>query len=336
MEVLGHEEVKVDGKVHLLYTVQVTGETPRLNGWEFVARIEHAEAGNIIRAFSEVPERFRDVEPWCEHCQKIRQRKDTFVIEKDGEYKQVGRSCLRDFLGHKDPQTVASFAEWLKQAQDMAEKFYDDFDLNASPDGFDTIRYLATVNSVIRANGWMSKSKAYGIEAPTSEIAISLLLDRKADYTEKDVELAKQVVEWANTVLSEKERLNDYEHNLVVVLSQEWVSFQNTGFAASAIVAYQRWVEEQTSLEAQNYIGTVGKREEFELTVISVRYLDSEWGVSKLHKMVDKDGNIVVWFSSSKELEEGKTYKGKATVKKHSEYRGEKQTQINRFSAKEV
>jgi len=57
---------------------------------------------------------------------------------------------------------------------------------------------------------------------------------------------------------------------------------------------------------------------------------------SVLENFIDKDGNRFVWFNKSgKKLEKGKTYTGKATIKKHQEYKGIKQTVIARFAFEE-
>jgi hypothetical protein len=48
--------------------------------------------------------------------------------------------------------------------------------------------------------------------------------------------------------------------------------------------------------------------------------------------MVDEAGHSFTWFCSGKPLEEGKVYEVKATVKKHDEYKGVKQTIVNRVT----
>ena len=72
-----------------------------VNGWKFIASVEHTEKGNIIRAACniEVPERYYTSSPICEHCKSKRFRKDTYIVmnEETGEFKQVGKSCLMDF-----------------------------------------------------------------------------------------------------------------------------------------------------------------------------------------------------------------------------------------------
>lgn len=59
--------------------------------------------------------------------------------------------------------------------------------------------------------------------------------------------------------------------------------------------------------------------------------LETEWGASFLYRFEDEKGNSLVWFASSKQdMEPDKTYKIKATVKRHNEFRGRNQTQLTR------
>jgi hypothetical protein len=79
------------------------------------------------------------------------------------------------------------------------------------------------------------------------------------------------------------------------------------------------------------YVGKVGERiKGLEVVVTFVKQFESEWGVSTLHKFKDAEGNSFTWFSSSKVLELGQKYRMNAGVKKHEEYKEEKQTVLTR------
>ena len=78
------------------------------------------------------------------------------------------------------------------------------------------------------------------------------------------------------------------------------------------------------------YVGEIGDREIFELTIQKAIGLDGMYGHSTMHIMEDTVGNVFVWNTASKTLEVGKTYKMKGTVKDHREYRGVKQTVLTR------
>lgn len=77
------------------------------------------------------------------------------------------------------------------------------------------------------------------------------------------------------------------------------------------------------------YQGEIGGK----LTVIATctvsREVSGPYGTSTLHNFVDADGNIYVWFTQAKHLEEGVTYTFSCKVKDHKEFRNQKQTIIN-------
>ena len=76
-----------------------------------------------------------------------------------------------------------------------------------------------------------------------------------------------------------------------------------------------------------NWIGTVGERRMFVLSVRHVITMEGVYGTSYLHIMEDADGNVVIYKGT-------KRYDGiisvKATVKEHGERDGVKQTKIAR------
>lgn len=60
------------------------------------------------------------------------------------------------------------------------------------------------------------------------------------------------------------------------------------------------------------------------------------YGPTNLYRMVDANGNVYTWFTSTSPLSEGSTYKLKGQVKKHDTYKREKQTVLTRCKALEV
>ena len=59
-------------------------------------------------------------------------------------------------------------------------------------------------------------------------------------------------------------------------------------------------------------------------------------GTYYVHTLEDMDGNVYTWMTSARALEKGTLVRMDATVKKHEEYKGIKQTYLTRPSIKEV
>ena len=88
------------------FDVTITGEPPRYRGWRFVAAVDAVDGGTVLRyppgsTATVANDQVRAGE--CDHCQTTRARRSTVLVAHDdtGQLLQVGRSCLKDFLGHR-------------------------------------------------------------------------------------------------------------------------------------------------------------------------------------------------------------------------------------------
>ena len=361
LEVMDYEDVPIKdedglptGRVRRYYSVRVCGTTPKFDGWVFLGTIEHAgEAGNIVRGVpgaGELPREYRDAKPTCDHCQLSRMRAETFVLRHDdGAMKRVGRQCLRDFLGHADPQALAAFAQILIDAAGAGEAGEDDRD--GEPGGhysdlFDLEKVLRFTSAAIRVDGWMSRAKAEDfMREPTSGTVLRLITDPKFEHrelyalTDQDKRDATATLDWVKA-LPERADLNDYLYNLSVLGKQLTINQRAMGLACSMIATYLREQERDLYLakerKTSNHVGTIGKRQDFALELLKAIEIDndSRFGPSTLYKFTDVDGNRFTWFASGAyplgDVMAGAEVKIKATVKKHDEYQGVKQTTLTR------
>jgi hypothetical protein len=369
VEVL-EEEIRADedglvGKRFL--NIRLIGTTPKIEGWEFLATLEHMPGGNIIRKMptveGDVPEEYRTVEPWCYHCQTMRPRNDTFLVRhEDGRIVQVGRTCLRDFLGHKDPHAVAN---WLSQLEEAFERIHDEVSRESYGRGcgeplLSLDEVLSHAACMIRNHGWTSSAQVQsdpdGSKVATgtlTRINIDNMRTRQRSWNgdplwdtpnEDDTAVAQLTIKYIRDVLSQKTELNDYEHNLKVAFSSDWVKSRSIGIVASAIAAMKRHQDrlrerKEGASQAEikdEFIGVVGGRLTARVNVQKIIPISSDFGVSHLHVMCDPDGRLIKWFSTSSVLEEGKTYDITAKIKKHTEFKGSKETVVNYVKAQEI
>ncbi len=347
---VGEEWEGEGAQVTRVYILEITGESPRIHGWQFIAKLDHEHAGgpgiNILRVLpgEMIDEKYRTAEPICDHCGLIRDRKMTYVLRhEDGREVQVGSSCLRDFLGHENPEQLAA---WFETALSVTDRFreFEERGVRASPYIWKRT-YLACVRAAIRHYGWRSRSKAQEEGGTsTADVAWAILVNHQRllddkQPTEEDYTEADKAIQWVEEELSNQPDLGDYEWNLVAALKSDGeLHISNTGIAASVFVAYQRAHPVPTPQQAASvFVGTVG--EKLCLTGVLctlVRPIDSRYGVTYLHRFVTAEGNSLTWFASSTELKEGKHYNLKGTVKAHEVYRGEKQTLLTRCKVEEL
>ena len=353
------------------FSVNVEGSTPVLPGWEFIAILEPmvTDDGSVLNLIQKLPgkdcpSQYRDNVGNCDHCNTLRRRKQTFVLQNvDGSYKCVGRQCIKDFLGyHGDPQQLASWAEMLAQLETLCSEASDEDWMGGGSrqaDCWDLKRFLTLTACRIRMFGWLSKGKAYetGKGTPTANSVLELLTPpgRYATENEKiewkqfcakhveiedDAKQAEAAIEWAKELDSVEIEASDYLANINLVARVGTASRKTSGLAASIIVAHAKAIEKEIKKqEAANrpeshHVGTVGERIKL-ITLKCEKIIRSEsaWGLTGIHKLTDEAGNDLVWFASGSDwFKEGETLSVSASVKKHDEYQGRKQTIITRVT----
>lgn len=344
--------------------IQINSPTVVINGYRFVATIEHTEEGNILRNISgtDIPIKFRTCNAYCEHCKTLRRRNDTFVVrnENTGSYIQVGRNCLKDFLGHS-AETFASQAELYYEADELGQASES---YGGGGGGFESLVYLESylgfVAEVISRDGWKSRSSAkeYGGQA-TADVAAKIMKPSKEDIrnnarpfthpSDASIQMSKDAIAWCENLSDEEVEKSEYLHNIRLIARRGVVGYRQYGYAASIVSGYQRYMGELKQKERQKkmaeesgYVGTVGEKGTFTLLVTHVNTLpDYGYGESCLNLMSDKEGNQFVW-KTGNALEVGKEYVLRGTVKEHKEYVskktgiGVKQTVLTRCKEVEV
>ena len=139
--------------------LEISADTAKANGWEFVATLVHTDDGNIIRSVPgfAVPVEFRDKATWCDHCQTSRLRRDTYIVRHaDGRVMQVGSNCLQEFIGQPAGR-LARGTDLLLNVYDMCESATKTNWLGGH-NGLNTFRidldtFLANVAAVVLKDG---------------------------------------------------------------------------------------------------------------------------------------------------------------------------------------
>jgi len=314
--------------------VFVACPAPKLADWEFVARIDHAhDVGNIVRStgLRALPDVYRDSGPVCDHCGHKRMRRDTFIVYHEIQgFKQVGSSCLKDFLGHGDADRIAKLAELLSNIHSFARGSYDDYDNDGQ--GLTNRKvlvlenYLSHVAQLVLERGFVSKKVAYEQNRLSTAEAAMFIGGSAAPAAQ---ELARKALEWAeNLDETEEQPLNDYLHNVWVVANSPVIEVRSTGIAASIVGVYYR--NNRPAPTVSQHVGTVDQKLEIDVKVIDTRRLQTGNTLVTMH---DRQGNVLKWFATGKYPSNG--YQGRitATVKKHDEFKGQKQTLVNRCKA---
>ena len=353
------DEAKVIG--HERATVIIVGEPPMLAGWRFAAVVDHLSNGTITRypfGGTEIDlTPYRGAEATCDHCATARNRHETFIVIKDNgpsDYiaKRVGRSCLKDFLGHSDPSKVIGHLNLYGKAFALLEGFEEA--------GFDTgVTYLSLpvflgyVACQMRLHGWLSRGKAYeqgntgASTADCAQFAYWSNLNPPVLAPETaDTERGQKALDWARALTDEQIGDSDYLYNLRAVCTDDYVRPKRGGLAASVIVAAERAFEKAAEKAAEAtksnlHIGVEKERLTLELTLVNTREINGYYGLSTLHRFEDAAGNLFVWFATNpyfikgdtnRQMEIGETLTLTGTVKGHDDFKGRNQTKLTRVS----
>lgn len=344
--------------------IELAGQAPKLEGFEFVARVERTpdekNPGQFLTLFHTVPgvdvkidERFRAMDPsTCEHCCMRRVRRDTFVVLETatGKQSQVGRQCLADFTGINSPEKFAAKAAYLSLYTDLENDGERMFGSHFEQT-LDVEHALRLTSAYIETKGWVPRSAAPEGGSTAGLVAEHFYLQTKEKRQQsmsamgslaeepRHVERAAQVTLWLRGDLKARAR-SDYELNLVSIGSQDHVHLRHVGLLCSAVSAWQRatdcevkYRKRQSDLQASRHVGEVGKRlRDVEVVVFATKILEAnEWGPRTMVKFLDKAGNLLTWFASGdREYQCGAAAKITGTVKRHSEYNGVRETQLSR------
>lgn len=341
IQAVNNEDVSTPG-----HEVKVEGFY-KIDDWEFVATIDHTPAGNIIRCInssleSKIPEKYKTCGPECEHCHRIRNRKDTYLIynSKTDEFKQVGKSCLREYTKGLDAELCADIASFFAVCED-ADYYEDDFVFTGQG------RYVSARQFKKHAYG-VVKEFGYQKEGVTVDKILASMIGR-LDHEVKlatDEEL-QAITEYADSITDEY----GYMRNAKLTWAKEYLEYRDFALIASFINTYfkhlNQLTQQKVNSETTSWVGEVGQKITVEIDSYRMLFSSSTqvayntYSYSFTYEIIDKEGHIFIWKASHRidmlrdedgdyTMEHIKPTKIKGTIKEHTEFRGKKQTVLTR------
>lgn len=334
------EIVTSDGIQYQYKVIEVECEPVKFAGWEFLAVAEIEQGVVLTRGIGSAEE----IKPsqvqvgYCAHCGTTRSRKKyIFVKNEAGEIKQVGSTCVKDFLGWEF--TASLLPVW------------DSFEESSGLSGFSGIDTgsVAIVALAVTAQEGYKSAKHFGYEGSTSRTVWEFLTNTKfrAEFgstyginnspSEEQLAKAQELIEFARNFQGE----SAYSENLRAAASLAYQTYKTVGLFVSAILAKQKAEEQEVAKKAtkvykSEQFAETGKRLEIEVTVLGSRIIESDWGSSTLWTFESGDYRFK-WFESgySFRAEIGETLKVKATIKGIEEYQGQYSTKLSRVARAE-
>lgn len=334
------------------YKVEIQGNAPAYNGWEFIAKLDwDANAGLIVRSVPGVEaqvNRETVTEGWCDHCKTTRQRLVTYVVrnQESGETLQVGSSCLKDFTGQ---YTTISFPELSEKDEEEGSWFGGRGEREYNP-----LTVLAVAWACVKLEGFKPAS-SHG--STTKGDVMTALNPSKSKHDREFAatiaplaeEAAKKAADLLAWILSDDfAGTSDYVLNMKAVAAGKAVSARNIGLLASAPQAWAKALErtlirerEASVYAASEHFGTApdkaagvkASRHDLTVTVKAIRYIEGDYGTTTLYTLITEDGNVAKWFSSGTDKlgeDVNARFVIRGSIKKHETWEGMKSTVLTR------
>ena len=319
----------------------ITGPDFSIAGYELICL---ANFSGEIKQFSDFNDSefsaYDEITTDCDHCNKPRNRNKIFILKniESGEFIQVGKSCVKDFLGHNIFDAIKGAGFWGQIKDDCDEMFK-----GARSDSSEPLQYIvALAATVTRSLGYVSRAEADESRHEATADVVKELASKCEKVTDEERAEADAVIEWARSEFGfdydDGQKNDSFTMNVSGILDAGRVPSKMTGFAA-CLPSLKSRAEAKAAIAESNelsiHFGEIKKRMNSTLEVLAVTYIDSDWGCTSLYTMKAGD-NVVKWFSSRDVLEVGETYDVKMTVKKHDVFNGVNQTVVTRVAVQEA
>ena len=364
---LGRDELR---EAQTLAVIEISTEPVQMSGWSLQAVLDWTvdnEGAALQHTLPGQPEHEKPDVCRCDHCGTNRDRNRTFVVRSDdGETRQVGSSCLTDFVGG-DPAAAALAAAqaqaWvaMKDELGMDDREMERVGWGLRPHPLPIRYYMAFVAQIAERSGFVSQAEAdEAMSLGEMDVVSTADWATELAYGKTKVlppgELQPKLYETAlvrGCYPHPSERLahvddmlnllrqpanadeGEYMDNLRVLAKSPVVQNKHLRMAASILPTYERMTR---SPYAKSHLGETRQRPTFDATVESLTNIHSYMpnGPQRvLYRFRDDEDRLLTWLTARKwdstDLAKGDLCKIKGTIKSHNiNRRGDHETRLSR------
>ena len=326
------------------FDVTITGEPPRFAGWRLLAAVDKVGDSVVLRYLPGVEQNIPNdtVRPGeCDHCHTRRPRTKVLLAEHDttGERKQVGSSCLKDFLGWSTLPVILTTDELRDQLAASHGGRSGDLDLAS---------VLTYSWAVIAAHGWTPSSAASQHRMATRDLVSTAIHARPGSakilasirpHLDEGRRMAPQIIDTLTEAFTEP---TGYQANLSAILQAGQVAPRHLGLAVSAVSAYLRITQQQAARDERagrratlDFAGEVGEKVTLTGTITVLLHVDGFTWNSPSRRLIILDcetsvAKMVTGASWAYDVERGDEITVTGTIRKHEDWHGTPQTLIVR------
>lgn len=276
-----------------------------------------------------IPTKYRKGQGICEHCRTNHKRSKTVLLmNKSGEYKQVGTSCLKEYTGITDISLLSAFhaLDALFEESNIDTGMYTGRPSRKIP----IEDYLATCVHYVKSNGYTKALKNEAMDDISHR-----------DLTKSDFEKAQEIREY----FKNGEFTDDFLHNIHMHMMKGYT--EEDGLLAYSPIAYAKEMEKaraKAEKEKANamieYYGNVGEKVKgIAVTGKCLTSYTNCYGsfynavTTFVYQFTDNAGHVFIWKTAKDiPLNDDGIFNGiiSGTIKEYSEYKGTKQTVLTR------
>ena len=316
-------------KIEMVDLALTSPESIELGGWSLLGRVDALPDGSPLVARTPgteaMPLPMLQSPYACDHCRKPRVRTETFLVfNAAGQVRQVGRNCLRDFLGH-DPARLL----WWHEAVGTLWGSLGGY-AGSGERLWDTDAVLALAARVAAHGGFLGRAKAAEINREIEEqeltrrrhvtsTASEVLwrLDPPPTGSRERRTRAMQIADWderypddaaaqallaaTKAALAALTPADEWQANLAAIAPQARLRERHLGLAVSAVVLGLRTQERAAKavrpVAPSRHQGEVGERITVPATISFLREFPSDYGTRTLAKFESPDGALLWWAS---------------------------------------
>lgn len=322
----------------------VKGEPFSIDGWHFVASIEHLPNGEaIIKKAPTYEGEPIDTEIFeegtlCQHCNLKRHRKVQVMVEKGDLRLIVGSTCLKDFLGWEFTPTLSLD---MDEVDDEMRDMIGGGGFNTPMDDVLAIALAAKdVYGFIPASrsedNISTKERVNNFITNPPHMKDPLIINALAANS-----YATEIAQIKETVRNETAAAtdSDYLHNMKAAYTGDRVFHSTMGLVISGISMEERRLRKIAEAAAkpvveQKIFAPVGTRVTVNVTCTAQSSFETQFGVTTIYTFIG-EGHRFKWFSSSNvNIDTGDNVSLVGTVKDLETYNGEVSTLLTRCKVK--
>ena len=323
----------------------LTVANANLGKWELLGTKERLGDGAIYRG--NIPTEYKNADFNCDHCNTRRRRNKVAIIRHidSGETKQVGYTCLSDFIGRE----LGAFGALIKgiDAIYLKVNYFGYCEYTSRNYYYNVNQFLQiTYNCIVKYGYIKPNNDYYDGKITTPERISNAYSDKTDEYVDSD-KVDTELIDKIKQAFYDfaKSHPSDFNHNVCVVLQQTCVGCKYAKYLYFIPTFYLnkvKWEARKQEAEAKKqafmatlnnaYAGDVGDKITTEATLTGYSMFDGDYGVMYVYNFKDVQGRVLVWFTSKAltAVNEGDTITIKGTIKKLNEYKGIKQTVLTR------